>query len=155
MIRPALSTDLDALALLEERAQVAPWSASLLATCFGARDHLFVAEAAPGAPLLAWAGMRCVAEDAEVLNLAVDPAQRRQGLARRLMQQLCATARSQGAQRMILEVRESNDAALALYESLGFFVCGVRAGYYPSPEGREDALVMEADLRTGVQRRSA
>jgi ribosomal-protein-alanine acetyltransferase len=74
--------------------------------------------------------------ESEILNLAVDPAERRTGIARRLLTD--ALARVKGA--WFLEVRASNVAAIRLYESLGFTRAGDRKNYYYEPA--EDAIVM-------------
>ena len=72
----------------------------------------------------------------EILNLAVDPAERRQGLARALLRD--ALARAKGA--WFLEVRASNEAAVRLYDSLGVQRAGLRPHYYQNSP--EDAIVM-------------
>jgi ribosomal-protein-alanine acetyltransferase len=72
----------------------------------------------------------------EILNLAVDPAERRKGLARGLLRD--ALGRTKGA--WFLEVRASNAAAIQLYESAGFQRAGRRPDYYDNPA--EDAIVM-------------
>ena len=76
------------------------------------------------------------AGEREILNLAVDPAERRGGVARGLLGD--ALARSKG--RWFLEVRASNVAAIRLYESAGFERAGLRPGYYADPA--EDGIVM-------------
>jgi ribosomal-protein-alanine N-acetyltransferase len=73
-------------------------------------------------------------------SLAIADVWRRQGLASRLLRDVCRDAHDAGATQATLEVRRSNTAALALYERLGFTCEGVRADYYQSP--REDALVL-------------
>ena len=80
----------------------------------------------------------------EVLNLAVAPEWRRQGVARALLDAGIAALAARGADEIFLEVRESNVQAQALYTSAGFRVVGQRAAYYRSP--REDALVLRRDL---------
>jgi ribosomal-protein-alanine N-acetyltransferase len=75
-----------------------------------------------------------------VMNVAVDPGYRRQGLARRLLVFAMARAARAGARRALLELRAGNREALALYESLGFRSLGVRRAYYGEPT--EDALVL-------------
>jgi len=72
----------------------------------------------------------------EILNLAVDPAERRTGVARALLADALASAKSA----WFLEVRASNTAALRLYESVGFEQAGRRSGYYQEPA--EEAIVM-------------
>lgn len=80
------------------------------------------------------------ADEGEILNLAVELAERRSGQGRALAAAMLDWMERHGAQRTYLEVRGSNAAAIALYRSLGFEAAGVRAGYYRKP--REDALVM-------------
>jgi [ribosomal protein S18]-alanine N-acetyltransferase len=74
-----------------------------------------------------------------VMNVAVDPARRRQGIATAMLDELFARADRPGEQ-YTLEVRTSNDAAIALYERFGFESAGVRPGYYH--DNKEDALIM-------------
>lgn len=85
-----------------------------------------------------------VAGEAEILNLAVDPAHRRKGFGRQLVRQILTEWQKRSVQRIFLEVRESNSGAIKLYEGLGFRLVGRRKKYYSGPE--EDALVLE---RTG------
>jgi ribosomal-protein-alanine N-acetyltransferase len=80
------------------------------------------------------------AADFELENIAVHPSMRRQGIGRRLLSALLNHARLVGAGRILLEVRESNVAAIRLYESCGFVVLGNRREYYGNPV--ENALVM-------------
>ncbi|MEM1342501.1 MAG: GNAT family N-acetyltransferase, partial [Pseudomonadota bacterium] len=86
--------------------------------------------------------LRLLPGEAEILTLAVQPEARRQGLGRLLVQELIAQAT--GAERVFLEVAESNQAARALYAACGFEEIGRRPGYYAySDGGAEDALVMQ------------
>lgn len=90
---------------------------------------------------------RTAAGEAEILTLAVHPKQRRQGLARQLMQAAMAQARRQGACEMFLEVAVDNAAAIGLYSALGFEKRGRRYGYYGGVENpATDALVMRLGL---------
>jgi ribosomal-protein-alanine N-acetyltransferase len=79
-------------------------------------------------------------DELHVNSLAVMPGQRRAGLGTRLMRDVLAISREEGAVRATLEVRRSNDAARALYERLGFVVEAIRPDYYTNP--REDALIL-------------
>jgi ribosomal-protein-alanine N-acetyltransferase len=96
--------------------------------------------APPAAFLLAWG----VVDELHLLELASHPEQRRKGFARALLGALLAHARTQHTRLILLEVRRSNLAAIALYESFGFETTGVRRGYY-SDTG-EDALEMRITL---------
>ena len=95
---------------------------------------------APGGALVAYCACWMVFDELHINSLAVDPAWRRRGLARRLLQHVLREAAASGARSATLEVRRSNEAARALYEGLGFQVEGQRSGYYQEP--REDALVL-------------
>lgn len=104
----------------------------------------------PGAAVLAgYVGVATHGPDADVQTLAVDPARRGRGLGRLLVDLARSQAREAGARRLGLEVREGNEAALALYTSAGFRSQGRRPGYYaPSTPGgpRTAALLMQVDL---------
>ena len=78
--------------------------------------------------------------DVDMTNVQVKEAHRKRGIGTALMKATMEKARSVGGERFTLEVRESNLAAIALYESLGFTVEGKRRGFYEHP--REDALIM-------------
>ena len=87
---------------------------------------------------------RDVAGSGEILNLAVAPEHRRAGVARALLDQGLELLRLRGAEEAFLEVRASNQAAMALYGGAGFRTVGMRADYYRNP--REDALVLRLGL---------
>lgn len=94
--------------------------------------------------ILGYGGYYLHVDEAEILNIAILPDHRHQGLGQKLLAGLMADAKSQGAQRLTLEVRKSNEAARKLYASQGFLPCGERKNYYDKP--REDALILEAQL---------
>ncbi len=80
-----------------------------------------------------------VGDDGEVLSIGTEPAARRRGIARALVERLQRSTRERGVRSLTLEVRESNRAARALYEHEGFDTTGVRRRYYADGE---DACVM-------------
>lgn len=84
--------------------------------------------------------------DIDIHNVAVHPDYRRHGVGRGMLSHVVREARRIGSQSITLEVRKSNEAAQALYRSLGFETCGVRKGYY-SNDG-EDAWVMILRLKS-------
>lgn len=84
------------------------------------------------------------ADEGEILNLGVAPRCRRRGIGRALVQAMLARLATRGVRTVFLEVRESNLAARALYQSLGFTAVGQRANYYRRPA--ESAVV----LRTAI-----
>ncbi len=90
--------------------------------------------------IVGYAGVIVIAGEGEITNVAVLPEYRRRGIARCLVSAIEETARSLSAELLHLEVRESNEAARSLYESLEFDAVGRRRGYYTHP--REDAILM-------------
>lgn len=85
--------------------------------------------------------LRAVADEAELLLIAVAPAERRRGVGRALIDHFVGHARECGATRLHLEVRDGNDA-IALYQSAGFEVAGRRRNYYRGADGQHDALTL-------------
>ena len=88
---------------------------------------------------------RTVAEEAELLNIAVLPEQRRLGLGTALLAEVLRQLAAAGARKVWLEVRESNQPALVFYRQHGFTVLGRRRAYYRAP--MEDALLLGCELQ--------
>ena len=146
-LRRAVLSDVPALAALEAACFTHPWTPAQVheEVARVPPDMVLVLEgpAAPaGAPagIRAYCSYRLVVDEMHVMNVAVDPGYRRQGLARRLLAFAMARAARAGARRALLELRAGNREALALYESLGVRSLGVRRAYYAEPT--EDALVL-------------
>lgn len=95
-------------------------------------------------PVVGWGGIWCVADEAEIASVCVDPAYRRLGGGTKLLQTLLRQARLSGAQNVYLEVRASNQAAQKLYRCAGFECIGVRKRYYTNPS--EDAVLMRCNI---------
>lgn len=95
-------------------------------------------------PVVGWGGIWCVADEAEIASVCVDPAYRRLGGGTKLLQTLLRQARLSGAQNVYLEVRISNQAAQKLYRGAGFECIGVRKRYYTNP--LEDAVLMRCEI---------
>jgi [ribosomal protein S18]-alanine N-acetyltransferase len=89
--------------------------------------------------------IRQVHHEVEILNLAVEPQERRKGVGARLLEEAMEHAAKNGAVRTFLEVRLSNEAALKLYRRYGFGVVGRRVGYYRAPV--EDALTLATTMQ--------
>lgn len=129
------------LADLHATAFAAPWDAAAFEALLD-QAGVFALEDAAGFILL-----RAVADEAEVLTLAVRPAARRFGLGARLVEQAAAAVAACGATRLFLEVADDNAAALALYARAGFTEAGRRPGYYARSDGsRCDALILALNL---------
>jgi [ribosomal protein S18]-alanine N-acetyltransferase len=84
---------------------------------------------------------RVIPDEAEILNMAVDPAHRRKGIGSTLLSAANSAAQAQNAKNIYLEVRESNSAAISFYRRHGFEKSTERRGYYSSPT--ENAVVMK------------
>ncbi len=133
---------------IESQSSPWPWGEELFASCFRAGYYSLVAER--GDALLGFAISSCAVGEAHLLNLAVHPAMRRDGIGGRLLQAVLGHHRRHGAFRVLLEVRVSNAAAIALYGGVGFEEIGRRRDYYRLGDGHEDAVVMELELFQGV-----
>lgn len=136
----------DVLAALHTLSFAAPWRAAEFDALLrqpGVAAWMWQ-EAAPEGFIL----VRAAADEAEILTLAVSPAQRRKGIAGKLMDAAMDTLRAGGTARMFLEVAADNAAAQALYARCGFIACGRRPDYYGSgTHGKAvDAIVMTRDL---------
>lgn len=137
--------DLDAVMAIETDAQPYPWTRGIFRDCLAVGYRAWLAER--GGALCGFGVLSCAAGEGHVLNLCVARAQRRQGIARRLLRQLLDDARAGGAEQVFLEVRPGNRAAVQLYESEGFNLVSRRPDYYPAGNGkREDALVMAIQM---------
>lgn len=119
-----------------------PWSAPEIAALAAGPGAILVE--VPGGFALG----RIIADEAELLTIAVRPEDRGRGLARRLLQSLTETARARGAVRLFLEVSAENDPAIALYLSQGFSRIARRQAYYNDGPRRIDALILARDLTT-------
>ena len=124
-----------------------PWGAGEIAALLEAPGGfgLVVRELAAEA-VVAFILARAVADEAEVLTLAVDPAHRRSGAGRALVEGAVIAAGAAGARSLFLEVARDNAAALALYGAVGFGQVGQRPAYYRRAGGAVDALVLRRDL---------
>lgn len=120
-----------------------PWPESALRRALNAGEVLLaIADGATVGFLVS----QPVLDETTLMHLAVAREHQRQGWGRQVMQGWLAQQRLSGQQRLLLEVRRSNQAAISLYQSLGFDTLGQRRGYYVSTDGVEDALVMAFDL---------
>ena len=90
-----------------------------------------------------YVGSQTVLDEADMMNIAVHPDFRRRGLAEALVTRLVTELRQKQVRCLTLEVRASNDPAIALYRKLGFVQVGRRLNYYRNP--KEDALILRKE----------
>ncbi len=131
------------IAALEKRCFSDPWSESSIASELDNPLSSWLVAVEDGR-VLGYVGSQAVLGEADMMNLAVRPTERRKGIARALVEALCAELQEQGNHCLSLEVRLSNMPARSLYEKLGFVQVGCRKNYYRSP--REDALILRREL---------
>lgn len=128
--------------IARKSAEAAQWSRENFEQLNAGGQRAWVVEA--GGEVCGFLVTRRVAEEVEILNLAIEPARRRGALASALLGAAFAEWRGQGVGRVFLEVRESNRAAIQLYAKHGFVGLGKRPEYYHDPE--EAAIRMEKIL---------
>ncbi len=142
-IVPMAAAHTAAIAALERLCFPDPWSEALIAgELENPLSRWFVALC--GGDVAGYAGAQAVGPQADVMNLAVDPARRRGGIAAALLRALETRLLQDGVRELFLEVRPSNGAALALYRRAGFLEIGRRKNYYLKP--KEDALILRKEL---------
>ena len=140
-IRRMESADVNAVMAIERRTYDFPWTDGIFRDCIKAGYHCLVF--ALDNLVIGYGVMSVVVPvgEAHVLNVSIEPRMQSRGLGRRMMKRMLSLAAEKGADSVFLEVRPSNRAALDLYRSLGFNELGTRRGYYPTANGREDAIL--------------
>jgi [ribosomal protein S18]-alanine N-acetyltransferase len=135
--------DLDAIEAIERASYPAPWSRSMFASELAKQSSRSIAAVTPDERLVGYLVLSRYVDVWHVMNVAVDPAMRRRGIASTMLEQLFEMTSADADRGYTLEVRVSNVAAIRLYESFGFVSHGVRRGYYT--DNKEDALIMWRD----------
>ncbi|WP_288380415.1 ribosomal protein S18-alanine N-acetyltransferase [uncultured Massilia sp.] len=143
---PMEAHDVDEVYALECSVFPHPWSrANFTESLASGYDAWTVRDA--GGVLAGYYLLMYAVDEAHLLDVAVAAGRQRQGLGRYLLDCIGARAREQGMLSVLLEVRPSNERALAVYRRYGYQEIGRRKGYYPARAGqREDAIVMRFDL---------
>lgn len=138
-IRRMEEGDLDQVCAIEEETFSMPWSRKSFRDTLSYYHTLFLVAELDG-EIAGYCGCYQSLEEAEITNIAVRRQLRGHGIGRRLLMELMRLGKEQGAFAYTLEVRVSNQAAIHLYESLGFVSFGIRKNFYEKP--REDAMIM-------------
>ncbi len=146
LLQPMHDGDLDAVIAIEQTAYSHPWTrgnfrdalaSGYWAQCLLVNDELL-------GYVIAMEGV----QETHLLNITVAPARQRQGWAHMMLDALCLWSRRRAAEWLWLEVRESNQRALQVYERYGFRRVGLRKDYYPADrQQREHAVVMSLNLK--------
>jgi ribosomal-protein-alanine N-acetyltransferase len=142
--RRMASEDVETVMTIERGAYEFGWTAGIFEDCLriGYECWLLI----DANTIAAYGIMSFAPGEAHVLNVCVDRNRQRKGHGRAVMEHLIALACNQGAERMWLEVRPSNESARGLYRALEFGQITRRRAYYPAARGREDALVLSRRL---------
>lgn len=136
--------DLDAVTAAEARIHSFPWTRGNFSDSLAARHEAWLAW--EGERMTGYAVMMRALDEVHLLNISVLPEVQRGGCGSALLAHLMVRARTQGATRMLLEVRPGNLAGRGFYGHHGFAEIGRRRDYYPAHDGREDAIVMAREL---------
>ena len=130
---------------IEKECFSVPWTEAMLRTQMAPETHIFLAAETPQGEVAGYIGLMFVLDEGYISNVATAPQYRRQGIAGALIRALVRRAEEKQLAFLTLEVRESNESAVALYEKCGFATVGRRKNYYEKPT--EDALLMTRLMR--------
>ena len=142
-LRPLRYDDVPRIAEIEHASFSTPWKDETFRGLLRRSDTDMIGAQGDGR-LLGYAVAWTVEDQSELGNVAVAPEARGEGIGRRLVEAVVEHVKRRGAKECFLEVRESNEPARSLYQSMGFEVVGRRRAYYTAPV--EDALVMRLNI---------
>ncbi|MHA3891149.1 ribosomal protein S18-alanine N-acetyltransferase [Acinetobacter sp. GXMZU3951] len=139
MIRLMQQADVNAVAQIEKLVQSHPWSTKQFQDAVDSYQCTVIEQAGQ---VVGFCILQPVLDEANLILMAIHPNQQGKGLGYQLLEQSITLLKNQPVQ-IFLEVRESNQAAIALYEKSGFHQIDLRKNYYPCPKGgREHAIIM-------------
>lgn len=136
------SAHVSQVAQLEKLCFSAPWSENSISSELTNPLSCWLV-ALDGDRVAGYVGSQTVLDESDMMNIAVDPQYRRQGIAQALVEELVKCLARKESRCLTLEVRASNAGAIALYEKLGFVQVGLRKNYYRNP--REDAMILRKE----------
>lgn len=142
--RPATPSDLERLAQIAKNTDPWGWSLEQFKGSIATGDIVLIC--LKDGESSGFSILRQVLDEAELLDIAIDSVFQGQGLGRKLLSEALKTVKLRGVRTVHLEVRESNVRARNLYSTSGFSEVGKRPKYYPSEQGREDAVLMRLDM---------
>lgn len=138
-IRPMKAEDLPEVSRIESEIFSMPWSQKGFEDSLKKEDTTYLTVLLRG-KIVGYCGLQQVLDEADITNVAVLAPYRRWGIGFAMLDELLRCAKERGVVNFTLEVRESNAAAIALYEKLGFENCGIRKNFYEKPT--ENAVIM-------------
>lgn len=137
-------SDLDEVMAVEVANYPVAWSKGVMKDCIKAGYQCIVVKQAEN--IVGYAFLLVNPDEAHLLNMCIDHSVQSLGIGRKLLNYLENICRYHQSKTFILEVRQSNPIAHALYQSFGFKDIGIRKNYYKTTEGRENAIVMKKQL---------
>jgi ribosomal-protein-alanine N-acetyltransferase len=148
LVRKMCTADALEASEIEKKYFSVPWSKEAFEDALARPENIYVVAEQDG-HIAGYAGSWGVFGETEITNVCVDEEYRRRGIAGKLIDFLVEEAQSKGVEVFFLEVRQSNTAAIKLYESRGFKNIGVRKNFYERP--REDGMVMSLTIIPTIQ----
>lgn len=147
IVRNMKTSDVEAVAALEQSIFTDAWSMKgLLETA--EQPHAFILVAEENESIVGYAIVYTVIDEAEIARIAVDSSKRKKGVGQDLLREICRIGLQRGAERLLLDVRESNEAARRFYSKFGFEEDGIRKNFYQNP--KEHAVLMSMSIEGSV-----
>lgn len=137
-------TDLDQVIAIEEAIYSFPWTRGIFFDCINIGYLCMVLE--ENGKIVAYSVMSVAAGESHLLTIVVPAEEQGKGYGKKMLNEMIQQAINDDSSTMYLEVRTSNKIAIQLYHNRGFNELGIRNNYYPSEQGREDALILALDL---------
>lgn len=143
IFRNMTEQDVIPVAELEKKVFSDAWTSTGIYETF-CQDQAFVTVAENDGKIVGYCIIYYVMDEAEIARIAVDEKVRRQGVGRGLLDFVCECCKVKHVQRLLLDVRESNESARRFYEQYGFAVDGIRKNFYDQP--KENAVLMSRSI---------
>lgn len=144
ILRDMTEADLDGVLRIERAVHTHPWTLGNFSDALRSKYVCKVFEVEQ--QMVGYAVLMLAVDEAELLDIAIDTQNQRRGWGQKLLEEMIVLVRRHDMQRMVLEVRASNVAAISLYRKAGFNDIGLRRDYYLAQNGREDAILMGKEL---------
>lgn len=139
--------DIPAVTAIEQQIQQYPWTEKLFASCLSSdyQNQVLV----DGETIIGFLLLRQLPFEAEIINIGIHRKYQRQSLAKAWLKNIIQVLQQkENIEQLLLEVRQSNTAAIKLYEKIGFTQIAVREDYYPAGKQRENALIYQLNSPT-------